>query len=113
MKPYRRKDSPVWDVSHASGTHRIMRSTGIADYSEARRIADDFGVGVPEDAGCGGIGGAPLDKGVGVPPLDNYVVTTKRVLINYALRHVMTDANPSGAVAPPPLAGEAFPVVKT
>ena len=64
MKPYRRKDSPVWDVSHGSGTHRIMRSTVIADYSEARRIADDFGVGVPEDAGCGGIGGAPLDKEV-------------------------------------------------
>ena len=41
-----------------------MRSTVIADYSEARRIADDFGVGVPEDAGCGGIGGAPLDNGV-------------------------------------------------
>ena len=46
----------------------------------------------------------------GVSPLDNYVVTTKRVLINYAQRHVKPGANPSGAVAPPPLAGEAFPV---
>ena len=48
----------------------------------------------------------------GVSPLGNCVVTTKRVLINYAPRHVMPDANPSGAVAPPPLAGEAFLVGK-
>ena len=45
--------------------------------------------------------------------MDNYVVATKRVLINYAWTHVKPDANPSGAVAPPPLAGEAFLVVKT
>ena len=32
---------------------------------------------------------------------------------NYARRHVMPDANPSGAFAPPPLAGEAFLVVRT
>ena len=31
---------------------------------------------------------------------------------NYAPRHVKPDANPSGAVAPPPLAGEAFFVGK-
>ena len=42
MKLYRRKDYPVWYVSHASGMHRIMRSTGIADYNEARRIADEL-----------------------------------------------------------------------
>ena len=32
---------------------------------------------------------------------------------NYARTHVMTGANPSGAVVPPPLAGEALLVVKT
>ena len=32
---------------------------------------------------------------------------------NYAWTHVKLNANPSGAVVPPPLAGEAFLVVKT
>ena len=32
---------------------------------------------------------------------------------NYAWTRVKPNANPSGAVAPPPLAGEAFLVVKT
>ena len=49
----------------------------------------------------------------GVSPLDNYVVTNKARSSNYAWTHVKPGANPSGAVAPPPLAGEAFLVVKT
>lgn len=42
MKLYRRKDSPVWYVSHGSGKKRIMRSTGATDYSEARRMAEEL-----------------------------------------------------------------------
>ena len=40
------------------------------------------------------------------------LLQTWRVLINHAWTHVKPDANPSGAAAPPPLAGEALSVVK-